>query len=190
MSSSCWRWCGLVIVCGTKAKCVGRPLPRWVAYGGGPEHIHFPRSNQINRENVDRLTVAWSYDTRDALEGSDMQQSGGRHGVMYVTSPTLRVIALDATTGKELWSFNPSEGQRARRGRNRGITYWDSVRDQRSRSGSFFGHQNWLYALDAETGRPSRGSRCGARRSARGARSRSTKLSIGLTTPGVIYRTC
>jgi glucose dehydrogenase len=76
----------------------------WAAYGGGPDNIHFSSLKQINRENVGRLSVAWNYDTRDALEGADMQCNPVIvNGVLYATSPKLRVFALDAATGKLLW---------------------------------------------------------------------------------------
>ena len=45
----------------------------WTTYGGGPDNIHYSSLKQINRENVRRLSVAWSYDTGDTLDGSDMQ---------------------------------------------------------------------------------------------------------------------
>ena len=59
------------------------------------------RSTQITRDNVGALKVAWTYDTGDAFEGSEMQcQPVVAHGVLYATSPKLRVFALDAATGQ------------------------------------------------------------------------------------------
>ena len=46
---------------------------QWRVYGGGPENIHYSALNQIKRENVHQLEVAWTYDTGDAFEGSEMQ---------------------------------------------------------------------------------------------------------------------
>ncbi len=69
-------------------------------------------------------------------------------GVLYATTPKLRVVALDAATGRELWSFNPRrQGAAAqRRFRHRGVTvYKDRV---------FFTYRNFLYALDRMTGKP------------------------------------
>ena len=162
----------------------------WAAYGGGPDNIHFSSLKQINRENVGRLSVAWSYDTRDALEGSEMQCNPVVvDGVLYATSPKLRVFALDAETGKELWSFDPNEGRRARRGRNRGVTYWESGPEAEKQRRIFFGHQHWLYALDAETGRPVKGFGDAGRVDLRVGLGRDPQTAtIGLTTPGVIYQ--
>ena len=61
-------------------------------------------------------------------------------GVLYATSPKLRVFALDAETGRELWSFDPSRGRRTGRFRHRGVTVFkDRV---------FVNHRNELWALD------------------------------------------
>ena len=68
-------------------------------------------------------------------------------GVMYITSPKLRVFALDAATGKELWNFDPALGEPSNNTfRNRGVTVTaDRV---------FFTHRNRLWALDRKTGKP------------------------------------
>ena len=67
-------------------------------------------------------------------------------GVLYATTPKLRVVALDASTGREIWSFDPSGGAGGqRRYRHRGVTvYRDRV---------FFTYRNFLYALDRQTGK-------------------------------------
>lgn len=162
----------------------------WAMYGGGPDNIHFSSLKQINRETVGRLSLAWTYDTRDALDGSDMQCNPVIvNGVMYVTSPKLRVFALDAATGKELWSFDPNKGQRARRGRNRGVTYWESSSGSDKQQRVFFGHQNWLYALDAQMGRLVKSFGDAGRVDLRVGLGRDPQtLTIGLTTPGIIYK--
>ena len=46
---------------------------QWRVYGGGSENLHYSALNQINRENVHQLEVAWTYDTGDTYEGSEMQ---------------------------------------------------------------------------------------------------------------------
>src|SRR5690242_9665414 len=79
----------------------------WPSYGGGPENSHFSALKQINRANVKQIEVAWTYDTGDAFDGSEMQCNPiVVGGVLYATSPKMRVFALDAATGKERWSFD------------------------------------------------------------------------------------
>src|SRR3954452_16617352 len=75
---------------------------------GGPNNIRYSALSQITRANVSQLKVAWSYDSHDAFKGSEMQSNPiVVDGVLYATTPKLRVIALDAATGREVWSFGP-----------------------------------------------------------------------------------
>src|SRR6202521_6117827 len=119
----------------------------WKVYGGGPENIRYSKLDQINRDNVSRLQVAWNYDTGDVFPGSEMQCNPiVVDGVMFATTPKLRVIALDAATGKLLWSFDPNEGRKVvGHSRNRGIAY--------SEGRIFVTARHFLYALDARTGK-------------------------------------
>ena len=73
------------------------------------------RFAQIHRGNVAKLRLAWTFDTGDAFQGSEMQCNPMVvDGVLYATTPKLRVFALDAATGKQIWRFDP-ERRRARR---------------------------------------------------------------------------
>ena len=126
-------------------------LQEWPSYGGDSANTHFSSLKQINRDNVAQLQVAWTYDTKDSFEGSEMQCNPIIvNGVMYATSPKMRVFALDAATGQEKWSFDPNAIERVPgRDRNRGVTYWEGNGEPRV----YFGFRNWLYAVDVLTPR-------------------------------------
>src|SRR5205085_9676850 len=80
---------------------------------GGEENIHYSQLQQITRENVNQLQVAWQYDSGDEFNGSENQCNPiVVDGVLYATTPKLRVVALDAATGKQIWSFDPNEGRK------------------------------------------------------------------------------
>src|SRR3954467_13514190 len=121
--------------------------PDWPHYGGGPEQTRYSTLTQITPANVDTLKVAWTYDTQDAFKGSEMQcQPVVAHGVLYATSPKLRVFAVDAATGVERWSFNPNADlKKNTRTRIRGLMYWERGEERRI----YFAARQWLYALDA-----------------------------------------
>ena len=161
----------------------------WPHYGGGPEQTRFSRLTQVTRANVGQLKVAWTYDTRDAFEGSEMQcQPVVAHGVLYATSPKLRVFALNAATGKELWSFDPlddDDEETPSRTRIRGLMYWERGNERRV----YFAARHWLYALDARTGKPLSTFGDDGRIDLReGFRERDARaLSVGVNTPGVFY---
>ena len=78
-------------------------------------------------------------------------------GALYFSTPSNRVIALDAETGKEIWRFDPQAGRAGPRHffQHRGVAYWHgkSGDDGRILYGTFDGR---LIALDAKTGKPCR----------------------------------
>ena len=139
----------------------------WEMFGGGPENIHYSTLQQIDRENVNRLEVAWRFDSGDEFPGSEMQCNPIIvDGVLYATTPKLRVIALDAATGKLALELRPERGKK--RPRQDAQPRRDVLERRRRRAAIFFGFRQWLYALDAKTGQPANDvRRGGAHRSAR-----------------------
>ena len=168
-----------------------RPAPTagstgWTAYGGGPEQSHYSRLDQINTTNVSSLETAWTYETGDAFQGSEMQCNPiVVDGVLYATSPKLRVIALDAGTGKLRWSFDPLGAGFTGKVRNRGLTYWTDGKDRRI----LVPAPNRLYALDAATGAliPGFGEQ-GSVDLRQGLGRDPQSITVTPTTPGIIYR--
>lgn len=155
----------------------------WPAYGGGPDGIRYSSLSEINRENAHKLRVAWSYDTGDAFPGSEMQCNPiVAGGVLYATTPKLRVIALDAATGKLRWSFDPHQGEAVKsRVRTRGLVY--------ARGRIYVTARNWLWALDARTGRPAAGFGRDGRVDLREGLGRDPRgLSLSVNTPGIVHR--
>jgi quinoprotein glucose dehydrogenase len=172
---------------GTGAQQPQGAYREWKMFGGGPDNIHYSTLKQINRENVSRLEVAWRYDSGDEFPGSEMQCNPVIvGGTLYATTPKVRVIALDAATGKEKWSFDPNEGKKPTgKMRNRGVTHWTDGKQGRI----YFGFRQWLYALDAATGRPAKGFGEGGRVDLREGLGRDPKTqTVTVTTPGVVYK--
>jgi quinoprotein glucose dehydrogenase len=153
----------------------------WPAYGGAPENNHYSVLAQINRANVKQLAVAWSFDTGE--EGGLQTSPLIVDGVLYGLTPTQKVFALDAATGKRLWKFDSGViGSQP----NRGLTYWTDGRDKRILTGVM----NFLYALDAATGKPISGFGIQGRIDLREnlGREPASAQSIYLTSPGIIYK--
>ncbi|MBM3813358.1 MAG: c-type cytochrome [Acidimicrobiia bacterium] len=160
----------------------------WEIYGGGNESIRYSALTGINRDNVKRLRQAWSHDTGDGFDGSEIQCNPiVVDGVMYATSPKWKVIALDAATGTEIWSFRPEVEGRVLGGkvRNRGVTHWASGQDKRI----LFAARHLLFALDAATGKPVTSFGNNGTVDLREGLGRDPKtLNISATTPGIIYK--
>lgn len=171
------------------ASCVACSASRdWPVTGGDPGNTRYSSLDQINRGNVARLRLAWTYHTGDAPStGSSEIQATPIvvGGVLYATTPSLAVIALRAGSGSLVWRFDPF-AHRARESHvNRGVVYWADGRDHRI----FFTAGRRLYALNARTGLPIPGF----------GDSGSVDLSAGLgrdvtgaylvaTSPGVVYK--
>ncbi|HWB87565.1 MAG TPA: PQQ-binding-like beta-propeller repeat protein [Bryobacteraceae bacterium] len=161
----------------------------WKAYGGTPDNVHYSALTQINRDNVQHLTEAWRYDAGDASQGSEMECNPIIvDNVLYATTPTLRVIALNAATGKMLWTFDPTESTSRGRGLkadNRGVAYWSSGSDQRI----FTVARNNLWAVNAKTGKaiPSFGDE-GHVDLRQGLGRDPDTVSITSTSPGRVYK--
>ena len=94
----------------------------WRVYGGNSASTRYSSLAQIHRENVNKLAVAWTYDTGDAFAKSEMQCNPiVVNGVLYATTPKLRLIALNAATGKLRWQYDPNSADKAiGKSRNRG----------------------------------------------------------------------
>jgi len=161
----------------------------WPAHGGNLAHTQFSPLAQINTGNVARLAVAWVHHTGDAREDNRSQIQCNPivvGSVLYGTSAGLKAFALDAATGRELWSFDPFAGPGERPvGVNRGLMYWEEGGEARV----LFGAGPHLYALDARTGRPAAGFGRDGRVDLREDLGRDvTGLHLVSTTPGVIWR--
>jgi quinoprotein glucose dehydrogenase len=124
-----------------------RPYTTWSAYGGTSDSMQYSALSQINKTNVNQLEQVWFYP-------APVQGPIGRFSfsplvagnVMYVGGKDNRaVVALDAATGKELWT-HPCGGNPT----NRGYSYWES-RDGKDRR-VIFSVNGYLQEIDARTG--------------------------------------
>jgi quinoprotein glucose dehydrogenase len=152
----------------------------WPGWGGGPENMHYSTLAQINRKNVKKLAVAWTFDTG---EPGGLQTSPIVVGnVLYGITPAQKIFALDAATGKLLWKFDSGiKGTQP----DRGLAYWSSGEDKLI----LVGVMNFLYALDARTGKPISAFGQEGRIDLRHDLGREPELqSIALTSPGVVYK--
>lgn len=152
----------------------------WPIYGGTAENNRYSTLDQINRKNVKELAVAWSYDTGESgvLQTSPIEVEG----VLYGLTPTQKVFALDAATGKEVWKFDSGvKGTQP----NRGLTYWADGKEKRIITGVM----NFVYALDATTGKPIPTFGKDGRIDLREDLGRDPSgQAIFLTTPALIYK--
>ena len=153
----------------------------WPGYGGGPSGMRYSPLKQIDRANVAKLRIAWSYDCEDGA-GDPQTQPIMVDGVLFGITPHHRIFALNAATGQRLWQFDSGI---ASRGPNRSVAYWTDG----ARSRIFAGVQSFVYALDARTGLPVDSFGKHGRIDLREGLGREPEnQSVLLTSPGIVYK--
>jgi membrane-bound PQQ-dependent dehydrogenase (glucose/quinate/shikimate family) len=154
-------------VLSVQASTTSRPTAEWPGYGGDAGGTRYSKLTQINRGNVAKLTRAWTYHTKE-FESSNPAAIRRNpppfestpivvNGALYFSTPSGRVIALDAETGAQQWIFDPqpNSGLMRRFDAHRGVSYWEGKRGPRTERRIFTGtFDGRLMALDASTGRP------------------------------------
>jgi len=140
----------------------------WRFWGASPGGVRFSPLRQIDRRNVKSLARAWTYDTGEIRLGRGAGDAFPKpgftttplvvDGLLYLSTASSRVMALEAETGKEVWVFDPQAGKAEREfAAQRGVSYWEAP----AKTGAacerriLFGTVDCrLIALDAKTGRP------------------------------------
>ena len=108
---------------------------QWANYGNDPGGMRYSPVTKINKSNVTKLKLAWTYQSGElkTYEGSRMGSKSAFeatplmiNGTLYFSTPTNRVIAIDASTGKEKWVFDPKINLRGDYSEvtSRGVSKW------------------------------------------------------------------
>ena len=178
----------LAIVCLLSACDSDNPsFVDWPIYSADLSGSKYSPLTQINTSNVKKLEVAWIYKTGDMLKSKRTEIQCNPiiiEGIMYGITPGLKAFALKADTGKEIWKFDPNDGQPAS-GTNRGLTYYNDGNNGRI----LYAVNSYLYCLDASTGLliPDFG-REGKMSLSEGLGRETYGLTVSATTPGIIFK--
>ena len=154
----------LAAICAHSQTAAG---PGWPTYGNDPGGTRYSPAKEINRDNVAKLQVAWTFrtgafpfdeelDHKAAFEATPILVDGK----LFLSTPYDHVIALNAKTGAKIWEFDPKveHPYGFSEVTSRGVSAW---RDAAAKAGKpcslriFIGTLDArLIALDGETGRP------------------------------------
>ena len=119
-----------------------KPHTTWSSYLGSPDSNQYSALKQINKSNVKQLEVAWTF---AAGTGTLRFDPLVVDGVMYVLGANRSIVALDAASGKEIWTHR-NEGAVG----DRGMNYWESK--DRSERRLLYMNGGFLTSIDARTG--------------------------------------
>ena len=160
----------------------------WSEYKADANGSSYSPLDEINLSNVNQLEPAWTFQINDLPKGEQPISSQCNpiivDGIMYANSGKQWVYAINAQTGKQLWSFNAlDEGEPT--AASRGVTYWEDGNDKRI----IYSAGNYLLAIDANTGKliATFGEK-GKVNLNEGVRDDPNKISVTLTTPGRIFK--
>jgi quinoprotein glucose dehydrogenase len=131
----------LVALAATAMSASDQRPGEWRDYGGGPDNSKFSILKQINKSNVTKLDVAWTYPYGETMFNPIVVR-----GVIYGKGRNSSLVALDAGTGKEIWIHEGLEGIT-----RRGMNYWES-KDGKDRR-LIFSINDYLQEIDAATGK-------------------------------------
>lgn len=133
----------------------------WPAYAGTKDGMRYSSNDQLNTGNVAKLQVAWTYSSQDKDPDNHSQNQCNPvmvDGVLYGTTPRLKLFALDAATGIVKWLFDPSllEEDSAKKDPfaffkvSRGVIYWQN--EDRSDKRVLYSVGAKTYAVNAANG--------------------------------------
>ena len=133
----------------------------WRFYGGDGGHTQYTGLDQIDRDNVTELQVAWRWKAENSAAGPFFNFESTPNmigGILYTTTGASEVAAVDAETGQTMWLFTPppkasgdTERSLSPQGSGRGVAYWTDGEQARIFHSVSDGR---LVALDANTGEP------------------------------------
>jgi quinoprotein glucose dehydrogenase len=155
-----------------------RNFSTWTEYEGGSDSSQYSSLKQINKSNVNRLQVAWSYSTGE--RGNYSFDPIVIDGVMYVLAKNNSFVALDAATGKELWA-HPNMGAVG----TRGVNYWESK--DRSDRRLLYINAGYLTAIDARTGKTIESFGDNGRTDLRTGLDREAPRALQTSNPGRVF---
>jgi quinoprotein glucose dehydrogenase len=172
------------------------PYSGWGAYAGSKDGSRYSTIESITPENVGGLKKAWAYSSNDKDPDNRTQNQCNPvmvDGVLYGSTPKLKLFALNAATGKQNWIFDPASIDTVGQSSpmrfykvNRGVVYYQDADGASKRV--FYNVGSKVYCIDVETGKPVANFGDGGFIDMTENTGRKVSSFIASTTPGVIFK--
>jgi len=151
----------LVVMCLQIGQAQSKPV-EWTHYSGNAAAHKYSPLDQINKDNVGKLAIAWRWSSPDnaVVEANPTARPGGYadtplmiKGVLYTVTSLGQIAAINPATGQSIWTLDPGNWKTARPGNlgyvHRGIAYWSDGKVERLLLGT---GDAYLISIDAKTG--------------------------------------
>ncbi|MDB5007117.1 MAG: pyrrolo-quinoline quinone [Mucilaginibacter sp.] len=168
----------------------------WRTYAGSKDGNRYSSNDQITLKNVNQLKVAWTYSSGDKDSANRSQNQCNPiivDGILYGTSPKLKLFALDAVTGVQKWLFDPATQDTSKKNDPmayykvcRGVVYWEDENGGNKRI--FYSAGSKTFAIDADSGEPIKSFGKGGYLDLTEDLGRKVNSFVSGTTPGIIYK--
>ena len=133
---------------GRKLEDIEKNFSNWPRSHGGFSSMRFSSLDQINKNNVGKLKLAWTYNSKDGKEGIEANPVV-YDGLVYVPTPGNQIVCLDGATGKEIWRYKAKRGYQDVA--KRGLLIWEDKKNNILRL--YFANDHQLISLNAKTGK-------------------------------------
>ena len=133
---------------GTSIDKLEKNFSNWTRSHGGFSSMRFSSLKKINKSNVNKLKVAWIYNSKDGKK-SIQANPVVSNGLIFFPTPGNFIVCLDAATGDELWKYKVSQGFWAAK---RGLLIWNDIKSKNTKL--IFTNDDQLFVLNAKTGIP------------------------------------
>jgi quinoprotein glucose dehydrogenase len=166
----------------------------WSNYAGTKDAARYSSSEIITRDNVSKLKIAWIYSSHDKGVASKTQDECNPimvDGILYGSTPKLKLFALDAKTGEQKWIFDPAAIDSSAKNLaydkvNRGVVYWQDSAGGHKRV--FYNVGRQVFCIDIRNGNPVKGFSNGGYIDLNENIGRENHSFVAATTPGIIYK--
>jgi quinoprotein glucose dehydrogenase len=132
---------------GRKIKEVEKNFSNWPRSHGGFSSMRFSSLNLINRNNIEKLKLAWVFNSKDGKKGIQANPVV-YEGLVYLPTPGNHIVCLDGANGKEIWRHKVEKGYQAAK---RGLLIWKDIKNDILKL--YFTNDDQLISLNAKTGK-------------------------------------
>ena len=133
---------------GKRIEEIEKNFSDWPRSHGGFSSMRFSSLDLINKNNIKKLKLAWTYKSNDGNKGIQANPVV-YEGLVYVPTPGNHIVCLDGTSGKEIWKYKVKKGYHAAK---RGLFLWNDKKNNILRL--YFTNDDQLISLNAKNGKP------------------------------------